>query len=201
VNYVGLRFIDDTLYTIRNGGLWQEGKYSVRGDTIYVEGFEGQITAYEILKFNIDSLTLSRYGDSDDYYSRRLEHSPDLKFDRIRLEGGTCFGECPQFAMTVERDGVVDFKGLKNGKFIGVKKYSLEPETIDKIDSLFKWTYINRIDTTDFYGVDDGWSINATFYYNTDQVTKIKGTSSSMPYRIKGIIWILLADLRKKDLI
>ena len=201
VNYVGLRFLDDTLFTIKNGGLWQEGRYFLRGDTVYVEEFGGKLTTYEVLKFSADSLRISRYGHSDDYYSRRLEFNPELEFNEIKLEGGTCFGECPHFVMTVERNGEVNFKGLKNGKFIGNKEYLIEKEKINKIDSLFKWSYINKIDTTDFYGEDDGWSINITFYYNNGQVTTIKGTRNSMPFRLYGIIWTLLEDLRKRDLI
>ena len=135
------------------------------------------------------------------YYNRTLEFKENLRFQKITLQGGQCFGECPEFYLTIDDKGNTEFKGLENSKFQGTKNYSIDTPTKDKIDSLFQWTNINNIDTTDYYGSDDGWSLTITFQYRDNELRRIKGTYSSMPHRLKGMIRTILDDLRKRGLV
>ena len=197
--YIGLRFLDDTLVTISDLWLTHEGRYSVKGNQIQV--FDDDSTGFQIIKLTKDSLILLSYRDTLRYYNRTLEFEKDLRFQKITLQGGQCFGECPEFYLTIDDKGGAEFKGLENSKFQGTKNYSIDVETKNKIDSLFKWTNINNIDTTDYYGSEDGWTLTITFQYGDNERRRIKGTDGSMPHRLKGIIKTILDDLRKRELV
>ena len=198
---LGLKFRDDTLLTIRNSGLWQEGKYTLKHDTVYIEGFGGQISTYLILDHVRDTLTLFRHGKIEKLYNRQLEYDPSLKFDKIILKTRGCYGDCPEFVMSIHYDGKVNFKGVRNAKFIGDKEFKMDGKKVHRIDSLFKWSFITRLDTAEYYGAVDGWAMNVMFYYNGNKVTTVKGTSMEMPVRLKRIIGILTNDVREKELI
>jgi len=198
---LGLKFRDDTLLTIRNSGLWQEGKYTLKQDTVYIEGFRGQISTYLIRNHVLDTLTLFRHGRIEKLYNRRLEYDPDLKFDKIILETKGCYGNCPEFMLTIHNDGNVNFRGIRNAKYIGEKEFKMERQNLHKIDTLFKWSFITRLDTSEFYGAVDGWAMDITFYYNGNNVSTVKGTSMEMPFRLKRIVGRLTNDLRVRGLI
>jgi hypothetical protein len=197
--YIGLRFRNDTLITISDLWLTHEGRYSVNGNQIQV--FDEDTTDFEIIKLTKDSLILFGYTDTLKYYNRTLEFDQELRFQKITLQGGQCFGECPEFYLTMDDKGNAEFKGLENSKFQGTKIYSIEFQAKNRIDSLFKWSNINNIDTTDFYGSDDDWSLTISFQYGDNELKRIRGTHSSMPLRLKGIIRTLLDDLRKRGLV
>jgi len=197
--YIGLRFRNDTLITISDLWLTHEGRYSVNGKKIQV--FDEDSTDFEIIKLTKDSLILYGYTDTLKYYNRILEFDKNLRFQKITLQGGQCFGECPEFYLTMDDKGNTEFKGLENSKFQGTKSYLIDVQTKHRIDSLFKWSNINNIDTTDYYGSDDDWSLTITFQYGDNELRRIRGTHSSMPHRLKGIIRTLLDDLRKKGLV
>jgi hypothetical protein len=197
--YIGLRFQKDTLITISDLWLTDEGRYLVNNDKIQV--FDEDSTNFQIIKLTKDSLILLGYIDTLRYYNRALEFDKDLKFQRITLQGGKCFGECPEFYLTMDDKGNTEFKGLENSKFQGTKSYSIDYVAKHRIDSLFKWSNIKNIDTTDYYASEDGWSLTITFHYGENQLKRIRGTHSSMPHRLKGIIRTLLDDLRKRGLV
>jgi len=197
--YIGLRFRNDTLITISDLWLTHEGRYSVNGNQIQV--FDQDSTDFQIIKLTKDTLILLGYSDTLKYYNRTLEFDKELRFKKITLQGGQCFGECPEFYLTMDDKGNTEFKGLENSKFQGTKNYSIDVQAKNKIDSLFRWTNISNIDTTDYYGSDDDWSLTITFQYGDNESRKIRGTHSSMPHRLKGIIRTLLDDLRKRGLL
>lgn len=197
--YIGLRFRDDTLITISDLWLTHEGGYSVNGNQIQV--FDEDSTNYQIIKLTKDSLILLGYTDTLRYYNRALEFDKDLKFQKITLQGGQCFGECPEFYLSMDDKGNTEFKGLENSKFQGTKSYIINNQAKQRIDSLFKWSNINNIDTTKYYGSDDDWSLAISFLYGNNETKRIRGTHSSMPHRLKGIIRTLLDDLRKRGLL
>jgi len=197
--YIGLRFRNDTLTTISDLWLTHEGRYLINENKIKV--FDEDSTDFKIIKLTKDSLILLGYNDTLRYYNRTLEFDKDLMFQKLTLQGGQCFGECPEFELTMDDKGNAEFNGRENSKFQGTKNFSIDDKTKSKIDSLFKWSNINNIDTTDYYGSVDDWSLTITFSYGDNEVRRIKGTRGSMPHRLKGIIRTLLDDLRKKGLV
>lgn len=198
---VGLKFDNDTLSIITNSGFWQEGKYELNQDTVNVEGFGGAITRYLILDYHQDTLTLTRGSYAEKLYNRRLEYSPNLKFYKIKFKTDRCYGYCPEFMMTLDRNGDVNFEGIRNTKHVGDTKFTIDTHALQTIDSLFKWSYIDGLDTTELYAAVDDWAMSITFYYNKDRVVTVSGTSTQMPYRLKRIIWRLTDEVRKKGLI
>lgn len=198
---VGVKFSDGNLLIIRNSGLWQEGKYALSQDTIYIEKFGGVRSRYLINSYQSDSLTFSRGNHPVKLYSRRLEYNPDLKFDKIILETGGCDANCPKFFMVLNSNGDINFEGIYDSKYIGATNFKMDASAFHEVDSLFKWSYIDNLDTSKDYGFIDGWSINITFYYNGKSIKTITGTYSEMPFRLKGILAILIEVARKRELI
>jgi len=196
---IGLRFKNDSLYLIKNDGLYLEGKYFLEKNNMNVEVFGGKISKYTIRKHSRDTLWLmGKLGG--ELYNRKLEFNPNLKFEKIILKSGICYGNCPEFQIVLNKNGNVDFTGFNNVKLIGTKHFSMSNK-IQKIDSIFKLSNIEKSDYTGSFGSIDGWDMNITFYYNDSKIKSIKGTYFSMPYRIKGIINILINEVEKKEMI
>ena len=61
-------------------------------------------------------------------------------------------------------------------------------KNLDKLDSLFRWSYIDHVDSTKNYGVIDGWSTNIAFHYNERNTAKVNGTMMDMPFRLRELI-------------
>lgn len=165
---------------------WPQSQYIVNQDTVFIEELDGSESFYLIHNHTSDSLILSRDGHTERYYNRRLEYNLALKLDSITLETGECFGDCPRFMMTVHQDGTVEFEGFEHTKVLGKK--ALKMKNLDKLDSLFRWSYIDHLDTTKNYGVIDGWSTNIAFHYNERNTAKVNGTMMDMPFRLRELI-------------
>ncbi len=198
---LGLRFRDSTLLTIKKSALHNRGKYSLDQDKILVQEFGGIISSYQIIEHLPDTLTLSHNSKTRKLYNRRLEFNSDLKFEKISLVAGSCFGYCPEFIFTIQSDGKANFKGINNVKLVGDTVFRIENQTLQNIDSLFKRSYIDNLDTTANYWAMDDWSLNITFHYNESKSKTIDGTYMFMPFRLKGIIRRMLTTLVKEELI
>jgi hypothetical protein len=195
----GLKFEDDTLYLIADRGLIQEGKFIIRGDTIIVKEFGNRINKRRRIKqLTTDSLIL--VGDTK-YYSRRLEFADNLKLDSIKVIADGCLGECPQFNLKLTADGEVNFKPIANCKTTQEMTFRIEKEQMNQIDSLFKWTYIHRLDTNSIHVSDDGWLLDISISYNNGRHIRIKTTYYDIPYRLKRILGFLIKDVEKRELI
>lgn len=199
IDYLGLKFKDDTLYTIADRGLTQEGKFTISGDTIVVEEFGNIINKQRRIKtFTSDSLILT---DGDKYYSRKLEFTDSLKFNEINILTGVCFGNCPQFSLSLADNGLIHFKPIADCKVTTEKEFMLDSKHKAKIDSLFKWTYLQRLDTSKVYGATDDWSMDIKISYNDGQRIELKTTRSRIPFRLKWIFGTIFSSLREKELI
>lgn len=62
-SYIGLRFLGDTMTTLSNWGLTNEGKYLVDGDRLQVFGYS-DTTIFTIARMTEDSLQLYVNGDT-----------------------------------------------------------------------------------------------------------------------------------------
>ncbi|MEM6845638.1 MAG: DUF6438 domain-containing protein [Bacteroidota bacterium] len=198
---VGLRFAGDTISSLGNPVFLPQSPYRLKQDTIFFKDINGAELSYYILNHTPDSLILSRNGHTENYYNRQLEYNPDLELDSTILKTGWCFGECPNFTMVVHQDGTVHFEGFEHTKVVGKKELKMEKESLDKLDSLFKWSYIDHLDTTRNYGAIDGWSTYITFHYNERNTAKVNGTMMEMPFRLSELIAELTNFLQANELI
>nr|WKN39153.1 DUF6438 domain-containing protein [Tunicatimonas sp. TK19036] len=197
----GLRFSNDTLLPLGSSMFWPSSHYILKQDSIIFEDFDGKKSFYLILNHQPDSLTLSLNGHIERYYNRQLEYNSRLQLDSIILKTGWCFGDCPEFTMTFHPSGSSQFRGIRDTKFIGERKLTVERDRLNKIDSLFKWSYIDHLDTTEYYSAIDGWSTGIILYYNENQVKRVEGTMMNMPFRLKPIIWELVVFLKEEKMI
>jgi hypothetical protein len=202
IDYVGLRFEDDTLYTIRDSGLTHEGKFAISGDTIIIEEFGNKINKQRRIKtFTSDSLILTGGVFENKYYSRNLEFTDNLHLDNMEIKAEGCFGECPEFTLRLTDSGQIYFKPKVNCKVTQETEFKIDKEKMNKVDSLFKWTYLHKLDTTQISGAVDDWSFDISITYNSGQTVKLKTTYFYIPYRLKKIFGLLITDIRERDLI
>jgi hypothetical protein len=188
---VGLKFRDDTLWTIKSSGLWQKGKCTIKDDTIFVEEYNKKISKIFIQKHTVDSLNLFINSKLVNYYRRRLDYDSSLSFKKIILKTGGCYGNCSKLKIILDSCRYVDFMKYSNNKVINRQKFRLSYSEFAFVDSLFKQSCINKIDTCDYYGAHDDWEITIEFDYNNKSKT-IRGTYNFMPYRIIGIVKYLV---------
>ena len=198
INYSGLRFDGDTLYTINDSGITQEGKFLVSGDTIIVWEFGEKINKERrIKKLTKDSLVLTGSTFDEKYYSRKLEFTENLVFNDLRLVSDGCLGNCPEFIVRLSDSGLIQFKPIMYCKVTRVREFTLDTKKKNTIDSLFKWSYIQKLDTTKDYGVVDDWGFDIEVIYNDGQTIKFTTSSSKFPFRLKKIFGLLIDELHE----
>jgi hypothetical protein len=197
-NHIGFRFSADSLWDLTNGGRMNYGKYQIRDNILSFSNLQNVVVSYKI-NLSKDSLYLtSASGSVNKYYSRKLEHDPSLSFEKIVFER-RLDDEDRRTTMTVRRNGKAEFKEKRNNK-MSRRRFKIEEKRINEIDSAFKWSYIEHIDTTIYYSASFGSPCTLTVTYNRNKVTTIKGTLFHLPLRLKGITWYLLNEMRKRRL-
>ena len=202
IGYLGLRFENDTLYSLNEGWFTREGKFTINGDTIIVEEFGNKINkARRIKKLTMDSLIISGSTIDEKYYSRKLEFTDSLKLNELSILAGGCYGECPQFSLNLTDKGLIHFKPIRDCKTTTEKEFMLDTKRKNKIDSLFKWTYLQKLDTSKVYSAVDDWVIDIKINYNNGQWTEFRTTDSQVPFRLRRIYGILINSLRENGLI
>lgn len=199
-SFVGYRCQENELIAIRNNWYETIGSYQLFKDSLFIELGDNP-KKFKVLKHTNDSLFLQNERVIQKYYSRHLEYNKNLKFDELKIEFGRCFGDCPEFKIQVLDIGEVKFTRLNGNDIVENINFNLSQKDNEKLDSLFKWSYINNLDTTIYYGLVDDWPINLTIKYNNKETVKIKGTYWDMPYRLRDMIEILLLELRERKLI
>lgn len=196
-NYIGIEFDSTEFYTVSDHGRTKVGSYSLAGDSIIID--DG--TRYKIISLTKDTLKLSENGEGTTYYNRNLDFNNDLTLDSIELNTGECFGECPEFQLTLNRNTqVIKFIPKRNCKAKEETTVTFTNEEWNKLDSLFKWTKIDDVDTTYSYSAIDDWAMNIIIHYNDKQV-KVKGTEGSLPYRLQPLVNVLTKKLRERGFI
>ncbi|WP_276371950.1 hypothetical protein [Chryseolinea sp. H1M3-3] len=197
---VGLRFMDDTLYTITDGGFVNEGVFIMKDDTLITRDFDQKFDKQRIQKLTDDTLVLTGLYLDKKYYSRKLEFIDNLKFDNIEIVAGTCFGDCPEFILNLTDAGLINFKPKLNCKSTEQVEFILGQEKMKKIDSLFKWTYLHKLDTTRTGAAVDDWAFEIAIIFNQQKI-KLKTTHDYIPHRLKGIFHLLIDELVTRRLI
>ncbi len=197
---IGLELTDSAFYFIYNGVSLQDGNYIISNDSVKVSWEGKDRGSYKIVKLTEDSLILNSSGEIKRLYSRKIDFNPELKLEGIAFTAGLCFGLCPEFELNYDSKGMIHFKLLSKEKFHVDTSYALTNNKVLRIDSLFKFSKIETLDTTQFFGADD-WLMNITFTYDGDKHTRIHGTFMEMPYRIQSILHLFIEDLKEKELI
>lgn len=201
-DYLGLRFESDTLYTIHGGGLTLEGQFTIDGDIIVVREFGDKINKLRrIKKLTNDSLIVAGSAFDEKYYSRKLEFTDSLRLNELTILAGDCFGDCPQFSLKLNDNGLIQFKPILDCKVTNETDFTLDSKKKNKIDSLFKWTYLQKLDTSKVYSALDDWDIGMEIKYNNGQKIEFRTTRSQIPFRLKWIFGILINSLKENGLI
>jgi Domain of unknown function (DUF6438) len=130
-----------------------------------------------------------------------LEFTDNLKFDSIKIIADGCFGECPEFVLKLSSNGHVNFKPIANCKVTQEMEFDMGKEQMNKLDSLFKWTYLHKLDTSKISSAVDDWAFDISINYNSGQTIDLRTTHSFIPYRLKRIFGLIITDMRKRGVL
>ncbi len=81
------------------------------------------------------------------------------------------------------------------------KEFTIDREKKNKIDSLFKWTYIHKLDTSKVNSAIDDWTLDIEISYDNGKKIEFRTTQWYIPFRLKRIFGVVINDLREKELI
>ncbi len=200
-SYSAIKFRKNDFLKVSDAGPTLVGKFRTTGDTIYIDQDLDKSIYYTIIRHSKDSLMLWSGEDTLSFYNRNLEYNADLKLDKVVLKAGGCFGECPEFELTLQRDkGKSYFNGIKQSKVLGEYTLDYSKEEWNKIDSLFRWSRIDKMDSSFFHGLPDDWAWNVEIYYNGRQKT-FKASQNGLPYRVRPVFDQILEGIRRRKLI
>ena len=152
-----------------------------------------------IKRFTNDSLILLDNGEEKRLHNQRLEFNNNLKFSKITITIEKYY-ETPQLVVVLDSLGNIFAEGRL--KFFAAKEKIIKDEIIKKnfklnstelnmIDSLFKFSCIDKTDTIGWDSGDDGWPKSMKFEYN-NKSTIIRTIDMTMPHRIQPIYYHLI---------
>lgn len=198
-DWSGLKFKNDTAYSISDFGNLILGSYSIVENRIVIDEFEG-ITQFTILDLNKDSLKIERNGVVSQYYSRRLEYDKNLKFNSISISTYKCMDLYWEFDYKLERNGLEVFDGKYNTQTLGIKESKMNNKLLKEIDSLFKLSNIKELNPERVPIAMDGWLMIFDINFNENESITFSTTSFEIPYRLKLIFHIIEKHLKEEGL-
>lgn len=199
--YAALLIKESSIYDVGSIGMTRRGDYIVKNDSLMLSTTKGDKFAFKIVKLSVDSLVLFDGEFQDVYYNEELDYDESLKLKAIHLRTKNCPDECSEISLDVSGVGDAEFTCIENCTQPGHSKVGITTKEWQKLDSLFKWSKINKIDTTDLYQAMDDWPMSIEFIYNDSVNVKIRGTEIAMPYRIQPIIYQLINRLKADSLL
>jgi len=197
---LGLYFDKDTIYSIYNEAhiLDGDGIFQIINDTILFKNHKEQTQKYIIKKHTNDSLILLINGEEKRLHNERLEFNDNLKFSKISIIVGEDID--PYYFITLDSLGNIFAEERIDKEKMIKKQFKLNSSELNRIDSLFKFSCIDKTDTVGWDSGYDGWPKSMKFEYN-NKSTVIRTIHFSMPYRIQPIFYRIMLIVMNKNTI
>lgn len=111
----------------------------------------------------------------------------DNKIKSIEIETSFCFGTCPVFKLTINKNGLAEFDGIEYTKFKGKSKKQLDQTNIDEIFDLINYIEIKKLN--DNYGVNytDASTVTLDVFFEDGSIKKIKDYGLSGTYGLSAL--------------
>ena len=196
---LGFCFDKDTIYEINDIGYILVGKFQIIKDSIIFEDYKEQVQKYIIKTHTKDSLILLVNEEEKRLHNRNLEFNDNLQFSKITLVVGEDIN--PQFVITLDSLGNVFVEERVEKDKIIKKNLKLNPTELNMIDTLFKFSCIDKTDTIGWDSeYDDGLPTSMRFEYNNKN-TIVRTVAFSLPHRIEPIFYHIMKSIIDKDTI
>jgi len=191
---VGWSIVNDSLYSVTsNSHIRLLGKITLKSDTlIFYDEWNSRWRKCLIEKLNKDSLIVIIDGKRLMYHNKRLEYNQSLHFSKISLVLGKDIA--PDLNMILDSTGLLEYSIPSKSIHQIIK---LKPEKFLLIDSLFKYSCIDKLSTEKHYSCDDGWPKMMVFEYN-NTVKKIYTDGITMPLRLNEIFNRMINEVEYK---
>lgn len=176
-------FENDTSCSLFSDWYYKDGKYKINNDTIRITYFDNKTKSYIIEKLSKDSLIFNENGNMHRLHRKSLDYDSELEFERITIISEGCSDGCNKYSIVLNKNGNVDYQ-IENKEHLRLK---LEKSEIKELDSLFKYSYINKVNDKNLYLTIDGEVIKVKFEYNNQSKTII-GSTLNFPFSIIPIV-------------
>jgi len=191
-NVIVYRFENDTNFSLFSDWYYEDGKYKINNDTIRITDFDNKTKSYIIEKLSKDSLIFNENGNMYRLHRKSLDYDSKLEFERITIISEGCSDGCNKYSIVLNKNGNVDFQ-IENKEHL---KFKFEKSEIKELDSLFKYSYINKVNDKNLFLTKDGEVIKIKFEYNNQSKTII-GSTLNFPFSINPIVYKII-DLSYK---
>ncbi|MBW4362451.1 DUF6438 domain-containing protein [Flavobacterium taihuense] len=111
----------------------------------------------------------------------------DNKIKSIEIKTNFCFGDCPVFKLTINKNGVAQFDGIEFTKFKGKSTKQLNQKIVDEIFDLINYIEIKKLN--DYYEVNytDASTANLDIFFEDGSIKKIKDYGLSGTYGLSAL--------------
>jgi hypothetical protein len=111
----------------------------------------------------------------------------DNKIESIEIKTNFCFGDCPVFKLTINKNGVAQFDGIEFTKFKGKSTKQLNQKIVDEIFDLINYIEIKKLN--DYYEVNytDASTANLDIFFEDGSIKKIKDYGLSGTYGLSAL--------------
>jgi hypothetical protein len=111
----------------------------------------------------------------------------DNKIKSIEIKTNFCFGDCPVFKLTINKNGVAQFDGIEFTKFKGKSIKQLNQKIVDEIFDLINYIEIKKLN--DYYEVNytDASTATLDILFEDGSIKKIKDYGLSGTYGLSAL--------------
>lgn len=111
----------------------------------------------------------------------------DNKIKSIEIKTNFCFGDCPVFKLTINKNGVAQFDGIEFTKFKGKSTKQLNQKIVDEIFDFINYIEIKKLN--DYYEVNytDASTANLEIFFEDGSIKKIKDYGLSGTYGLSAL--------------
>jgi hypothetical protein len=111
----------------------------------------------------------------------------DNKIKNIEVKTDYCFGTCPVFKLTINKNGLAEFDGIEFTKFKGKSIKQLNQKSVDEIFNMLNYIEVTKLN--DYYEVNstDAPTVTLDIFFENGTVKKIKDYGLSGTYGMTAL--------------
>ena len=131
----------------------------------------------------IDTLTY-KYGSFIELNDKVII---DNKIKNIEFKTDYCFGTCPVFKLTINKNSLAEFDGIESTKFKGKSIKQLNQKSVDEIFNMLNYIKVTKLN--DYYEVNytDAQTVTLDIFFENGTVKKIKDYGLSGTYGLTAL--------------
>lgn len=111
----------------------------------------------------------------------------DNKIKSIEIKTNFCFGNCPVFRLTINKNGEAEFDGIEFTKFKGKSKKQLTQRSVDEIFDIINYIEIKKLKDNYEVNYTDASTATLDIFFEDGSIKKIKDYGLSGTYGLSTL--------------